>query len=145
MHWFGVAVNCNLTGQITETVVLLEAVKSGIIVSQPYGNKARYDMLFDVQGLFLRIQVKTSRQHHRSNCAFTFNCYSVSNGTKRTYTKQDIDYYATVWDDQVYLVPVEECATEKTLWLVSPKQNSCVLAEQYLFKTVISNLLYSSS
>ena len=37
------------------------------------------------------------------------------------YSAQEIDYFATFWDGQCYLVPVSECSTEKTLRFVPPK------------------------
>ena len=68
---------------------------------------------------------------------FIFNCYSVANGKKHKYTKQDIDYFATIWNDKVYLIPVEECSLEKTLWLETPKELSTArlaLAKDYELK-----------
>ena len=29
------------------------------------------------------------------------------------YSKEEIDYFATYWEGKCYLVPVEECSTEK--------------------------------
>ena len=128
--------NCNQVGQLTEAIVLVEALKHNIVVSYPYGDKARYDMLFDIDGRILKIQVKTSREAKVSGSAFMFNCYSVVNGHKHKYNETEIDYFATVWDNQVYLIPVVECSTEKTLWLSTPNNNKCCVAKKYLLEEV---------
>lgn len=72
--------------------------------------------------------------------AFVFNCYSVVNGKKHRYTKTEIDYFATIWEDKLYLVPIEECSSEKTLWIDKPTQSTCCIAENYLFEEVIKTL-----
>lgn len=33
------------------------------------------------------------------------------------YTVNDIDYFATFWENELYLIPVNECSNEKTLHL----------------------------
>jgi hypothetical protein len=35
--------------------------------------------------------------------------------SKRKYTEEEIDYFATAWKDKVYLIPVEETSVSKTL------------------------------
>lgn len=37
--------------------------------------------------------------------AIAFSCRSVSNGKSRSYTANEIDYYATFWEEKVYLYP----------------------------------------
>ena len=132
--------DCNQVGQLTEAIVLVEALKQNIIVSYPYGDKARYDMLFDINGRIFKIQVKTSREAKVSGSAFMFNCYSVVNGHKHKYNETEIDYFATVWENQVYLIPVAECSTEKTLWLSAPNNNKSSVAKQYLLTEVIKDI-----
>lgn len=132
--------NCNLKGQITETIVLLEALKRDVTVSIPYGDKSRYDALFDVNGSIYRIQIKTSRNAKKSLDCFTFNCYSTVNGKRRRYSSKEIDYFATVWDNDVYLIPVSECSGEKTLWLRNPLNKNCCMAKKYLFEEVLKTI-----
>ena len=69
-------------------------------------------------------------------------CYSVSNGKKHKYKKDEIDYFATVYDSICYLVPVEECSTEKRLWVGEPAQNitNYNKAEEYEMSKVINTL-----
>ena len=132
--------NTNFIGQITETEILLECLKKGLSVSIPYGDKSRYDLIIDYQNQLLRIQIKTARQANTSKKAFMFNCYSVVNGKKHKYNKTEIDYFATFWDGQVYLIPVEECSTEKTLWIDEPVLSTCAKANQYRFEEVLKRI-----
>lgn len=43
----------------------------------------------------LRIQVKTASPIDEEISAIKFKCTSVSNGKSHTYTKDEIDYFAT--------------------------------------------------
>lgn len=132
--------NTNFIGQITETQVLLKCLELGLTVSIPYGDKSRYDLIIDYKGQLLRIQIKTSRKANTTKEAFMFNCYSVVNGKKHKYNKTEIDFFASVWNNKVYLVPVEECSSEKTLWVDTPLQPSCAKAEQYLLEEVLKHI-----
>lgn len=132
--------NCNVQGAVTEAQFLLECLKNEIDVSIPYGNKTRYDLIIEVNNNLYKIQIKTSRLAKTKGEAFIFNCYSVVNGNKHKYTKQEIDFFATIWDNKVYLIPVEECSSEKTLWIATPKTPTCCVAEKYLFTEVIKTL-----
>lgn len=106
--------NTNIVGKVSETRVLLWCIEHNIVVSIPYGEKAKYDQIWDINGKLIRVQVKTSR-YNATNETIEFNCYSVSNGKKYFYTKADIDYFATWFDGNVYLISVDECNTTKKL------------------------------
>ena len=132
--------NCNFQGAITETKIILEFLQKEIEVSIPYGGKSRYDLIADINGNLYKIQIKTARKANTSGEAFLFNCYSMVNGKKYKYSKSEIDFFATFWNDKVYLVPVDECSTEKTLWIDKPIQSTCCIADKYLFEEVIKTL-----
>ena len=132
--------NTNFKGQITEIEVLLKCLKYNCLVSIPYGDKSRYDLILDYNNNLYRIQIKTSRLAKTSGEAFVFNCYSVVNGKKHKYSKKEIDYFITIWKDKMYLIPIEECSTEKTLWIDEPSQSTCSKADNYLFEKVIEKL-----
>ena len=124
-----------IKGDITELTVMLQAINSGIVVSVPHGDYHKYDQIWDIDNKLFRIQVKTARQKSKYP-NIIFNCYSVVNGKKYKYTKQDIDYFVTVYQNEVYVVPVEQCSLEKTLWLSIPaefesQKDRLTLAEDY--------------
>lgn len=120
-------------GNLTELKCLTRFVELGYAVSLPYGENSRYDLIVDYNGKLLKIQVKTSKlvQGTEENpeciefatCSIRYN----SEGSKRIYyTKEEIDYFATVWENVVYLVPVEECSSSKKIRFCLPKNGQRV-------------------
>ena len=112
-------------GNLTELQCLTAFYAEGCHVSLPYGENSRYDMIVDVNGILIKVQVKTSSLKSDNEDAIIFSCrssYVNSTGTKNIrYTEKEIDYFATFWKGQCYLVPVSECSTEKTLRFAPPK------------------------
>lgn len=114
-------------GNLTELQCITACYELGYNVSIPYGENSRYDFVLDVDGKLLKVQVKTSRNKKaikNPNDAIVFTCRSsntnASGNTYHRYTKDQIDYFATYWNGKCYLVSVEECSVEKTLWFSSP-------------------------
>lgn len=90
--------------------------KKGISVSIPFGDKDRYDQIWDINGKLIKIQIKTSHiSKKNTGKAIEFKTTGTSNGKTTKYSKKDIDYFATFWENQVYVVPVEETSSIKTL------------------------------
>lgn len=96
----------------------------GYIVSFPFGENSRYDFIVDIDGILLKIQVKTSQGNES---VFSFSTRSIHVNCKEVrmikYSKEEIDYYMTYWDNNYYLIPVKECGTAKKLRLKPPKSN----------------------
>lgn len=106
-----------IKGQIIELKVQEELLRYGFDISIPSYNASKYDLIADTGLELLKIQVKKSISN--SFTSFTFSCttQNVKSSTKakHKYTKEEIDYFATVWKDKVYLVPVDETSTQKTI------------------------------
>ena len=106
-------------GNLTELQCLTAFYEKGCHVSLPYGENSRYDMIVDFQGKLLRVQVKTSSIKNNDTNAIEFSCRSShvnSTGVKNVrYSESEIDYFATYWNNQCYLIPVIECSVTKTL------------------------------
>lgn len=133
----------NQKGKITEIEVLSHILKMGYSVSIPFGDKDRYDQIWDINGKLLRIQVKTASPVDEEEGVIKFSCKSVSNGKAHIYTKNDIDYFATYWKGNVYLVPIEECSGQKKLRFLPPKNGQVKginWAKDYLVEEVLNNL-----
>ena len=119
-------------GNIVELKCITKFIEMGYECSIPYGNGAKYDFVVDVNGELLRIQCKASRNPSRNGKvdynAFMFDTTSQTTNTKKTtshrYTKDMIDYFATIYKDKVYIVPVDECSTTKTLRLAPPDNSN---------------------
>ena len=129
-------------GNLTELQCLLAFYELGHKVSIPYGENCRYDFILDVNGTLLKIQVKTSR--YVSDEAFIFACRSTRKNNSsvghQKYTKDEIDYFATYYNNKCYLVPVEECGSEKTLRYCFPtsgQKKGISLAEDYELEKIL--------
>ena len=137
----------NIIGLITEMQVATYVISKGYTVSVPYGNKDRYDQIWDINGKLLKVQIKTSRWYEKytQKEAFTFSCKtSYTKGNNRgivtkKYTEDEIDYFATFFEGQCYVVPVSECkGVQKILRFSSSVNNSNInWAKNYTFQEVI--------
>ena len=110
-------------GNLTELQCLSAFVEQGCGVSIPYGDNSKYDFIADIDKKLFKIQVKTSSLKDEN--AIMFSCRSTHvncNGTKNErYSSDEIDFFATYWDNQCYLIPVNECSVTKTLRFSPPK------------------------
>ena len=130
-------------GNLTEILCLCEFAKLGLKVSIPYGEDCKYDFIIDVNGHLLKIQCKTSHKLESLE-GFEFKCESVVTTTHKIvtnkYTLNDIDFFATMDNNQCYLVPVEECGARKTLRYNYPRngqKKGISLAENYKLEGMI--------
>ena len=132
--------NTNVKGKITEVEILSYIIKKGYSVSLPYGDKDRYDQIWDINGQLLRIQVKTAHLYTKNTGkAIEFKTTGTSNGRTTSYTKKDIDFFATYWEGKVYIVPVEETSSKKVLRFESnnPNQSNISWAKDYTVEEVL--------
>ena len=129
-------------GITTEMYVAAYLLSLGYNVSQPLCQDSKYDLIVDVDSKLLRLQVKTARLTDTNS--ITFNCRSTTKNSSthksRSYNVNEIDYFATYWNHQVYLVPVGQCSSEKRLHLEKPKQSNWSYIEDYKAKEVLENL-----
>ena len=134
--------NTNQKGKLTELKVLTYITELGYSVSIPFGDKDRYDQIWDINGKLIKVQIKTSHWKNEDKTALLFKCKSTCNGKDHKYSSDEIDYFATYWNNECYLIPVSECSTEKTLWFSIPKNNcsKCAMAENYIAKEVLKQI-----
>lgn len=129
-------------GITTEIYVAAYLLSLGYNVSQPFCQDSKYDLIVDVNGKMLRLQVKTSRE--TGNNSIEFNCRSTTTNSKsnksRRYSSNEVDYFATYWNNKAYLIPIEECSTVKRLHLSEPKQSTWSYIEDYSAKEVLEKL-----
>lgn len=88
-------------GITTELLVAQKFIELGFIVSVPYGNNSRYDMIVDTDKERYRIQVKHASLNE--NGSYTINTSNtVSTTTRRErkyYSKEDVDFIVSVIED----------------------------------------------
>lgn len=132
-------------GNLTEMQCMSAFMAQGCGVSIPFGDNSKYDFIADVDGYLLKIQVKTASL--KDGNAIKFSCRSTHvncTGVKNIrYSANDIDYFATYWDNQCYLVPIEECSVEKTLRFAPPKNGQTkgiTFAKDYLLNVQLAKI-----
>ena len=134
-------------GNIAELECLLAINKCGFKTSIPYGDDCRYDLIVDIHNKLYRIQCKKSRALNNLE-GFKFNTKSIvitTHGAKESkYTQDEIDFFATVYEGQCYLVPIELCkGTEKALrfkYPASGQKKNITLAVNYTLEEVAKRL-----
>ena len=113
-------------GEITEQQVALEFLKLGYLVSKPLVQSSRYDFIVDINHNLYRIQVKTSSLSADEDY-IEFRTQSSHTNTQKTvyhsYSAEDIDYFATVYNHQCYLVPVDKTGSRSFRLRLKPTKN----------------------
>jgi len=134
-----------IKGQIIELKVQEELLRYGFDISIPSYNASKYDLIADTGTELLKIQVKKSISN--SNSSFTFQCTSQnvksSTKAKHKYTKDEVDYFATVWKDKVYLIPIDETSNQKTIQFTDETYLACNILQAY--QRLSDEELYNSS
>lgn len=133
-------------GTLTELQVQTYFLSKGYNISVPICEESKYDLILDTGKQLLRIQIKTARLSEEKN-SIRFNCRSTCCNTrenkKRTYSDTEIDYFATYWNDNVYLVPVGETSSEKALHFnvaLNQKRSNWSYLEDYDAEVILNSL-----
>ena len=136
--------NSKQKGDITELECILAFKKRNFTVSIPYGEDARYDFIADVNGRLLRIQSKTSISNDEGDTfSFSTRSCNASQGSRK-YNKSEIDYFATIYDGDCYLIPVEVCGSVKKLRKTTVKNGqdkNISWAKDYEIDKVLCNII----
>ena len=98
-------------GEITEQQVAIEFLKLGILVSKPLVQSSRYDFIADINHKLYKIQVKTGTYKEDAYLEFaTSTSHTNTKGTLNLcYSKDDVDFFATMYEGQCYLIPYHLC------------------------------------
>ena len=142
-----IMLNSKQKGISTELQCLAAFGQLGIQTLIPYGDYARYDIVLDINNIFYRVQCKTATK--KDDESYYFSCRSTaanhSRAASRSYTKNEIDFFATIIENKCYLIPINECGVNtKTLRFVYPKSGQKAgvsLAKEYELETQIAKLI----
>jgi hypothetical protein len=121
----GVKRNTKRKGDLSELRVMHDLVRAGYLVSVPFGEDHRYDLVIEKDGKFESVQVKTGRLR---NGVVLFNCYSShthrGGAACRMYTGE-IDYFGVYCPDldSTYLIPIAELPVQQGMLRVEPSKN----------------------
>ena len=125
--------NSKIKGNSTELGCMLAFIKKGWVVSIPFGEDSRYDMVVDRGSDIIKVQCKYAKYYNNSTLKLT----TMHNNKK--YIEGEIDYFATIYKDKCYLIPYEN-KKAITLRLVPPKNNqkkSIRFAHDYFIGSII--------
>ena len=133
-------------GEITEQQVALEFLKLGYLVSKPLVQSSKYDFIVDIKHNLYKIQVKTGTIKEDAYINFaTSTSHTNAKGTKNLiYLAEDVDFFATMYNGECYLVPYEVCGTRAQRLRLIPTKNGqtkgITLAKDYRLEDVINRL-----
>ena len=138
--------NSHFIGEITEQQVALEFLKLGILISKPLVQSSRYDFIADINHKLYKIQVKTSSFKEESFIEFaTSTSHTNTKGTLNLkYSEDDVDFFATMFNGQCYLVPFSVCGSRTQRLRLVPTKNHQVkgitFAKDYHLEDIIKGL-----
>lgn len=141
--------NPNHKGNVAELAIAAEAAKNGIDILRPMTEHARYDLVFDIAGLLLRVQCKSASQKGDVIAVRLRSSYhSPTRGyVTSTYTSAEVDAVAVYCEDldRCYLIPIAVAAGRGMLHLrLCPARNSqraaLHFADEYAFRGAVAQL-----
>lgn len=142
--------NSKEIGNLTELQCITGLYELGCDVSIPFGNSQKYDLIMDYKGVLYKVQVKHANEHWENDLLTHFEFktrwqgHNASGYTQTSYTKEDIDFFATYCQGKIYLIPVEQCSgATKNIRFVPPKNGQTKginFAKDYLAEEVLKNL-----
>lgn len=138
--------NTKEIGNLTELQCITGLYELGCDVSIPFGNSQKYDLIIDYKNQLYKVQVKHAKDFNGEYFVFKtrWQGHNSSGYTQTLYTKEEIDFFATYYKGQVYLIPVEQCSgASKTIRIIPPKSGQIKginFAQDYLAKEVLQKL-----
>lgn len=139
--------NSKEIGNLTELQCITGLYELGCDISLPFGNSQKYDLIMDYNGKLYRVQVKHANVNQESGY-FSFKTrwqgHNSTGYTQTSYTEEDIDLFATYYNGNVYLVPINECSSVMKILRFLPPKNGQVkgitFAKDYLAEEVLKKL-----
>ena len=134
-------------GEITEQQVALEFLKMGYLVSKPLVQSSKYDFILDVNHKLYKIQVKTSAPKEED--AYIEFATSTSHTNTRgtinlSYSEEDVDFFATMYNNECYLIPYSMCGKRAQRLRLVPTKNGqtkgILFAKDFHLEDIVKNL-----
>lgn len=120
--------NTKQVGNLTELQCAARLYELGCAVSIPFGNSEKYDLIIDINDKLYKVQCKHSSEYFNDNGELeyikfktTWQSHNKNSWTQYKYQENEIDFFATFYNGECYLIPQSECSTEKRLRLKPPK------------------------
>lgn len=130
-----------IKGLTTELQCQLFFTSLGYNVSIPLGEDCKYDLIVDIENELYKIQVKTCHEEENGIEFRTKSSYLTSNGTvSNGYSEKDIDFFATFYQNECYLIPVEQCGSS-TKKLLFEQKTGVAFIDDYKAKSIIQKII----
>ena len=120
--------NTKQVGNLTELQCATRLYELGCAVSIPFGNSEKYDLIIDINNHLYKIQCKHSSEYcdDYGNLDYikfkaTWQSHNAKSWAQFKYEENEVDFFATYYDGECYLIPREECSNEKRLRIKPPK------------------------
>jgi len=104
-----------LKGDLSKAFVIAKLLKAGYKVLEPVSENSRYDLVVEINGKFVKIQVKTI-YYKNDMQVYEMVCYSTTRRNKRhiktKYTSSEVDFIMgyNPDTDEVYTFPIRDIA-----------------------------------
>ena len=104
----------SIIGDVAELKLMALMMELGYMACKPMTHHSRYDLIVDMDGCLIRIQVKSTNYKVKSKKDNAYVCHAYSQKKKNRYQTTEVDYMAIhVPDfDAWYIIPMEEIASE---------------------------------
>jgi hypothetical protein len=99
--------NCKRRGEWAELMFMAKASKEGYRVFRPWGDSARYDVVVETRGRFLRVQVKSTTCQRFQGSQRFYVCNARPSTSRKVYRRGEFDFLA------IYVIPED-------LWYILP-------------------------
>ena len=117
-------------GNITELQCITRFYELGYNVAIPYGDSQKYDIILDYNNSLYKLQCKHAKEFYNDSGQLSYLKLKTSwqsGYTKHSkfrtnkYSETDVDFFVTHFQGINYIIPVNECSTEKILRVLPPE------------------------
>lgn len=100
---------------------MARATANGFTVTKPWGDSARYDFAVERNGIFQRVQVKSTAA--RSGPSYICNTIGGPSNKNRKYDSKHVDFFAIILvpEEVWYIIPVGALGRERSCFNLNPQ------------------------
>ena len=109
-------------GEWVEMQFMARAAANGFTVSKPWGDSVRYDFAIEKDGVFRRVQVKSTASHDGKSYVCN-TVWSAKKGRTRRYARKDVDVFAifVIPDEAWYIIPMAQLEKTRAQFYLNPQ------------------------
>lgn len=135
-------------GLLTETHCILDFTELGFRCLKAVDESAKYDIVVDIDGKFIKIQCKTASWTDDEHKAFSINTCCQTTNTKKTtrykYSSDDVDYFYTWFNGQGYMVSINEATGSTFRWRyeypATNQKQGIHIADKYKMEEIVKTI-----